>query len=84
MDIAHSNAKEMMTNAEDITFLEMQRENPQSCSMSAVDLKLHHSETRKRKRLEEEDARQKKSKMTLDSMKATAVLVFFWIRYRRN
>ena len=51
MDIAHSQAKLMMENQEDICFLEMQREDPKSCSMGSVDMKLHHKEMNKRIRL---------------------------------
>jgi len=61
-DIAADN---VMTSEEDKKFLQMQRENPTSCSMSGCDKVLAAIESRKRKRSDvEEKRKEKQTKLT--------------------
>src|SRR5215469_5304380 len=75
MDIAHLQAIEMMKNQKDIRFLEMQRENPKSCTMSSVDMKLHRKETRKMKRLQNINDQQEKTRKLRESANENVILL---------
>jgi len=75
MDIAHSQAIEMMKNQKDIRFLEMQRENPKSCTMGSVDMKLHRKETRKMKRLQNINDQQEKARKLRESANESVILL---------
>lgn len=67
-DVAHADAVTMMTNEEDVAFLEKQRQSGRPGSMAGVDQKLADKEERSRLRKKEEEARQLRHAEAMASM----------------
>lgn len=66
-DIAHANVLEMVTNPEDMAFLQLQREKGRQGCMTGVDMILCKKQKRQVERKELEDKRRKRAKIQNES-----------------